>query len=127
MASINALVNKLTAAIEKYGNEYSYKRSGFTYSTKGLLSVAPYGTLYGWFLASDASSWDRPSFQLVIAGDFTTSNGGPVAGDTVALPDVTDEGTGASTVDYEVRKIFKLRLGGEVLYTRLYLAKDAPP
>jgi len=121
MAGIGeTLQRRVTAALTKYGSSYTYNQGLSTYSVTGRLAVLAYGSQTTLFLRSETDAWRRPMFYMDLPATFQTSAGYPTTSDTIALPSMSDPN--GATTDYPIRRVWRPKIGGVVLYTRVYLA-----
>lgn len=123
MAGIGTtLQRRVTAALTKYGSGYVYKVGLSTFSATGRLAVLAYGSQTTLFLRSQTDAWQRPIFYMDLPATFTVGGSLPQVGDLVSLPSMSDPN--GADVDYTIRRVWRPRIGGVALYTRVYLALD---
>ncbi len=116
-----ALVRRLALVLRRYGQEVRLRRGGSVFPFMARVAILSTATRYTWFRRDESDDWESPAWSVTIAGDFTTTNGGPLPGDIVEIPAPNN-----GTLDHTIRKIDKPRLGGVVVKTVLYVARDLP-
>jgi hypothetical protein len=117
-----SIATRLQAAAVKLlgmnSQSITYKRGASSTTIAARVGLLGNGQKYEWFTVAETSGWDAPAYTLYVSGDFMPFSGEPAVADYVLLSNYA-----GSSVQYDVKRWDKQRVGGLVIKTLLFVEK----